>query len=46
VNQTIEKKRGTEKRRTQYIKGGKKGSLCKEKLSKEERKTNVVVIDI
>jgi hypothetical protein len=46
VNQTTEEKRGIKKRRTQYTKEGKKESLSKEKTSKEERKTNVVVINI
>jgi hypothetical protein len=46
VNQTTEEKRGIKRRRTRYTKKGKKESLCKEELSKEERKANVVVIDV
>jgi hypothetical protein len=46
VDRTTEEKRGTEGRRTRYTKGGKKGSLRKEKSSEEERKANVVVVDV
>jgi hypothetical protein len=46
VDRTTEEKRGTEGRRTQYTKGGKKESLCKEKSSGEERKANVVVVNV
>jgi hypothetical protein len=46
VNQTIKEKRGIERRRTQYTKEEKKRSLSKEKLSKKERKANVVVINV
>jgi hypothetical protein len=46
VDRTTEEKRGTKKRRTQYIKKGKKGSPRKKELSREERKANVVVIDV
>jgi hypothetical protein len=46
VNQTTEKKRGTKEKRTQCTKRGKKRSLSKEKASREERKANVVVVDV
>jgi hypothetical protein len=46
VDRLTEEKRGIEGKRTRCIKGGKKGSLSKEKLSKEERKANVVVINV
>jgi hypothetical protein len=42
----MEEKRGTKGKRTQCIKRGKKGSLSKEKASEEERKANVVVMDV
>jgi hypothetical protein len=46
VDRTTEEKRGTKGRRTRYTKGGKKGSLRKEKSSGEERKANVVVVNV
>jgi hypothetical protein len=46
VNRTTKEKRGTKGRRTRCPKGGKKGSLCKEESSGEERKANAVVIDV
>jgi hypothetical protein len=46
VDRPTEEKKGIEERRTQYIKRGKKESLGKEKSSKEERKANIVIIDV
>jgi hypothetical protein len=46
VDRTTEEKRGTEGRRTRYIKERKKGSLRKKKSSEEERKANTVVVDV
>jgi hypothetical protein len=46
VNRTTEEKRGIKRRRTQCTKGRKKESLSKEEASREERKANVVVVNV